>query len=178
MPREKHQLFKPPASLRYVCRPNVSEHCAIQLSIHLREQEREKKFKEKKKAYKEQKLSTRKRAAKEACHAYIRERDKNDPCICCGLPLGDDFHAGHFLESGNYSSIRYDEDNIHGQRLQCNHHKGGDSGEYEVRLRKKIGARRVNRLHKIKSEIKRWTVEELRQIENDFKAKLEALLNA
>ena len=169
--RPAAEMTKPPASLRYVCKPHIKA-CMATLSIQLREKQKDAKFKEKKKAYKETKIATRKRAAKEACHAYIRERDKYQPCICCGRPLGESYDAGHFLESGNYSYVRYDEDNIHAQRADCNRHKGGDSGEYEIRLRAKIGDARVDRLHEIKRVVKRHSVDELREIEAYYKCKL------
>ena len=173
-PREMAEMTKPPASMRYVCKPHLSD-CLIDLSKKLIEKANEAKFQVKKKAYKENKVSTRKRALKEICHEYIRERDKFDLCICCGEPLGDGFEAGHFQESGNYSSTRYDEDNIHGQRKHCNRHKGGDSGSYEIRLRKKIGDARVDRLHEIKHTVTRYTVDGYRELEAYYKDKLQQL---
>jgi len=123
-------------------------------------------------------LKTRKRAAKEICHLYIRTRDKGDDCICCGEPLGDDYHAGHFIESGSGSKIRYDEDNIHAQRLHCNSFKGGDSGMYRVNLIKKIGIKRVERLESMKSLIVKRTVKDYLEIEKYYKDKLKVLNNA
>ncbi len=118
---------------------------------------------------------TRKRAAKEACHEYIRFRDKDELCICCGQPLGENYHAGHFLESGNNSKIRYDEDNINGQRLRCNYYKGGDSGDYERNLRIKIGDKRVDRLIANKGGTMKRTADDYREIEKDYKEKLKEL---
>jgi hypothetical protein len=155
--------------------PVCSTDCSVEYGLKKAGEKKEAEFKERKKAYMEEKRSTRLRAAKEACHAYIRERDKNELCVCCGEPLNDDYHAGHFMESGNYSNIRYDERNIHGQRLHCNMHKGGDSGEYEIRLRAKIGDQAVDELHRIKSVVKRWTIDELRGIERYYKEKLAEL---
>ena len=99
-----------------------------------------------KKEYNANKLPTRKLAAKKACHEYIRARDKGNPCICCERPLGDGYHAGHFQESGNNPKLRYDENNIHAQRLDCNTFKGGDSGWYKENLIVKIGLDAVNEL--------------------------------
>ena len=129
----------------------------------------------KKKEYNENKISTRKRATKEACHEYIRARDKDKLCPCCNKPLGDDFHAGHFLESGNNPKIRYYEDNIHGQRSHCNLFKGGDSGDYEINLRVRIGDERVNRLKELKGGTVKRTADDYREIESYYKAKLKAL---
>ena len=118
----------------------------------------------------------RKTALKAACHAYIRERDKDKLCPCCNEPLGSDFHAGHFLESGNHPQIRYDEDNIHGQRLYCNKFKGGDSGDYEKNLRIRIGDERVDRLLSMKFGKCTMTTDDMIKLENYFKQKLKDLL--
>lgn len=131
--------------------------------------------KAKKKAYNENKLSTRIRATKEACHAYIRLRDKDKLCPCCLEPLGDDFHAGHFLESGNNPRIRYDEDNIHGQRSHCNLFKGGDSGDYEINLRIRIGDERVDRLKSLKGGTVKRTADDYREIEAYYKEKIKRI---
>jgi len=121
---------------------------------------------------KKNKLSTRKRAAKEACHAYIRFRDKGGSCICCEKPLGDDYQAGHFQESGSNSQIRYHEDNIHGQRLQCNYYRGGDIGHYEDNLRAKSGNDRVDYLLANRGGVVKRTADDLRAIEKYYKEKL------
>ena len=125
--------------------------------------------KAKKKVYNDNKLSTRKRASKEACHEYIRLRDKNEACICCGEPLGNDYHAGHFQESGNNPKLRYDEDNIHGQKSSCNIYKGGDSGYYKENLIKKIGVDRVNKLLENKGGTVKRTAQDYRDIESYYK---------
>lgn len=120
-------------------------------------------------------LRTRKKAAKSICHEYIRERDKFDPCICCGKPLGDNYQAGHYLESGNNPKIRYDEDNIHAQRLDCNFFKGGDSGFYRVNLIKKIGLEKVERLESMKGGSVKRTTKDYLEIERHYKEKLKGL---
>lgn len=120
-------------------------------------------------------LKTRKAAAKKACHDYIRARDSGKGCICCGKSLGANYHAGHFIESGNNPQIRYDEDNIHGQRLDCNFFKGGDSGDYQTNLIKKIGIDRVNRLKNMSGGTMKRTPDDYRAIEKYYKDKLKKL---
>ena len=121
-------------------------------------------------------LKTRKEAAKKACHEYIRKRDSGKGCICCGKPLGNNYHAGHFLESGNNPLIRYDEDNIHGQRLDCNFFKGGDSGNYKDNLTLKIGIDRVNRLLNLQGGTIKRTADDYLVIEKHYKDKLKSLI--
>ena len=168
--------------LGYVC----DQDCLFKLISINQEKEREKKLKKlygpksgrkkgKTQSECENDLKTRKDAAKIACHAYIRERDKGLHCICCGKPLGDDFQAGHYLESGNNPHVRYDENNIHGQRLDCNYFKGGDSGNYEINLRAKIGNKRVDWLKtQLGGTVKR-TPQDYKEIELHYKAKLKEL---
>ena len=117
-------------------------------------------------------IKTRKKAAKLACHAYIRFRDRNELCICCNLPLGDNYHAGHFMESGNNPKTRYDENNIHGQRVYCNTYKGGDSGNYKENLIKKIGVFEYWCLMMKKGGLDTRTADDYKAIELYFKQKI------
>lgn len=154
----------------------VSAYCnkdsAIEWALENQQKGRDKIDKiERKKNIKAKKsnLKTRKDAAKKACHDYVRARDSGKPCICCGKPLGNNYHAGHFLESGSNPQIRYDEDNIHGQRLDCNFFKGGDSGDYQENLIAKIGLEAVNRLKNLKGGVVKRTADDYLVIERYYK---------
>ena len=121
-------------------------------------------------------ITTRRKAAKLACHAYIRKRDEHLPCICCNKPITGQAHAGHFIESGNYPFIRYNEDNIHRQRADCNTFKGGNSGDYEGNLRAKIGDERVDYLLDNKDKpMPKATAQYYKDIELHYKAKLKSI---
>lgn len=121
----------------------------------------------------------REKAAEKACHAYIREKDMGKPCACCGQPITETsgYHAGHFYESNNYPYLRFDEDNIHGQRADCNFFKSQQAGQYRERLIEKIGEERVMRLDTLRHEPIKWTCEDLIRIEKHFKKKLKELKN-
>jgi len=122
-------------------------------------------------------LKTRKEAAKTACHAYIRARDKGLPCICCDEPTNKDSQAGHWIPSGQNPQVRYDEDNIHLQRLNCNYFKGGDSGNYKYNLIKKIGIERTERLESKQGGTMKRTCEDYLEIEKYYQDKLRVLNN-
>ena len=122
-------------------------------------------------------IKTRKKGAKDACHAFIRARDRGLACICCDRELGPKYDAGHFHESGNFSFIRYHEDNIHAQSVHCNQYKGGDSGDYERNLRIKIGDERVDWLRANRNTIIKRTAEDYKVIEAEYKQKLKELQN-
>ena len=128
------------------------------------------------KVFRRQDVKIRKGAAKEACNLYIRTRDKGKKCICCDRDLGDEYHAGHFWESGLNSYIRYDEDNIHGQTIYCNRFKGGNSGFYRERLIEKIGIDRVVRLDITRSIPIKRTADDYKEIEIHYKSKLKQLM--
>ena len=152
-----------------------SYDCATQYAKQKAKKDKEQADKKFKREFYEKDPKTRAKAAKEWCHRYIRERDSGKPCICCNRPLGGKFDAGHFHESGNYSRIRYHEDNIHGQRSDCNMHKGGDSGDYRVNLIKKIGQDKVDWLDSQRSGVIKRTAQDYKEIENYYKAKLKEL---
>ena len=114
------------------------------------------------------------KATERACHAYIRERDKDQPCISCGTWDALEFHAGHFIPVGRAKSIRYDEANISKQCDECNVHLNGNATAYEVRLIARIGKAEVERLKTAPKE-KKWTREELKEIAATYRAKLKSL---
>ncbi len=129
----------------------------------------------KKRAFYDNDVKTRKKGAYTWCHRYIVKRDEGLDCQCCGKPMDGAIHAGHFLESGNNSFLRYHEDNIHAQRGQCNFFHGGDSDDYEGRLRLKIGNDRVDYLLANKGGIVKRTAQDYKEIEDYYKAKYKGI---
>jgi hypothetical protein len=55
-------------------------------------------------------------------------------------------NAGHFYSAGQFSAIRWDEDNVHGQCIACNNFKHGNLLAYREGLLAKIGEKRLQRL--------------------------------
>jgi len=95
------------------------------------------------------KLATRdtkwlKAKAIEYFNAFIRERDKDLPCISCGEYR--DLCAGHYWAAGNFESVRFNEVNINGQCDQCNGHLHGNLILYGKALIKKYGQEAVDNL--------------------------------
>ncbi|XKM12681.1 recombination protein NinG [Orbaceae bacterium ac157xtp] len=85
-------------------------------------------------------LKTRSERLKEAqivFNAYIRERDKNEPCISCGRYHTGQYHAGHYRSVGACPELRFCELNVHKQCSACNNHKSGNILEYRINLVKK-----------------------------------------
>ena len=160
--------FEPLRPLQSVCSPG----CAYTKVSKLR-------IKTEKEAYKIEKdrIKTRSDWIKEvqhACNAYIRARDRDQPCISCGKRLEKGYHAGHFRPT-THAPTRFNEDNIHGQCIQCNLYLHGNTERYKESLVLRIGLDRVNKLFE-PHEPAKWTIEDLKTMKTEFKLKLKALL--
>lgn len=162
-------------------RPRNNFHSIQCLLTYTRQKQKEEQLKATAKLYQQRTKTTdsKKRAKVRAiywCHKYIRERDKGNNCICCGIPVPEkQAHAGHFIPAGIHSFIRFDERNIHLQHEQCNLHRGGDSGDYEANLIKKIGKAAVLELKENKHRTIKRTEEDYKRISKHYQAKLKAL---
>lgn len=123
--------------------------------------------------------------AQTAFNAYIRERDKDKPCICCGATKaagdaalhGGGWDAGHYISRGHASHLRFDERNVHKQRKGCNKPGGSTRAKYRVGLVARIGEDAVLALEALEyAEATRGeTVEELKAIIATYRAKLREL---
>jgi len=150
---------------------------------HNKETIRKKKVKEKAKLNSEDRQYQLKLAEK-AFNPYIRERDRDLPCVSCGYvfkAIGtmrvDDIrqaHAGHFRPAGNHAILRFNEDNVWKQCSVCNTHKSGNVGAFERELRRRIGDERVDYLLNTNTPYKH-TIEELKGIQALYKKKLKQL---
>jgi hypothetical protein len=181
--------FTPTRSFQKWCSPD----CAVVLARQAQERQRKSIAQRERREIKvrKEKLKSVGDYTKEAqteFNRFIRERDKDQPCICCGSYGSDEdwltggkWDAGHFLSRGAYPELRFDEDNCHKQLKTCN----GGSGKYAAkgrtvaqgyreRLIQKIGQERVDRLEG-PHEPKRYTVEDLKAIKAEYRAKTKEL---
>lgn len=118
-------------------------------------------LKAKVKQKKEPTLAKLKKTVRTVFHRWIRERDKELPCISCQR-WSDKFDAGHYINQGSSGALRYNEDNVHKQcSFNCNNKLSGNKIEYRISLVKKIGVERVEWLEEHRTDIKRWDREEL-----------------
>ena len=108
-------------------------------------------------------------------NAYIRNRDKNKPCISCGRSLIGKFDAGHFFSVGAYPNLRFSEDNVFGQCVACNQHRHGNINEYSVQLPLRIGIERYEQLLAIRSQPLKLTTAEIKELIVEYKTKLKTL---
>lgn len=129
--------------------------------------------------------------AQQAFNAWVRERDHDQPCICCGsYGKGEDWltggkwDAGHYLSRGSHPELRFEPDNCHKQLKSCNAgsskyaRKGRTVAEgYRQRLIKKIGLERVEWLNGA-HEPKHYTIEELQALTKHYRAEARKLVKA
>ena len=112
-----------------------------------------------------------------ACHAFIRARDARAPCISCGATYSPQWDAGHYRPSGVNSALRFDDRNINKQCVRCNQYMSGNLTLYRIGLVDKIGEEEVSALES-NHETKRWTREELQEVERHYKARLKGLTDS
>lgn len=116
-----------------------------------------------------------------AFNAYIRERDKFKPCISSNSPWQRGFEAGHFFTVKQYTALRFDEDNVHGQSIGDNRFKEGNNEDYSVNLVNRIGKERYDKLMEraslSKQTVKQWSLYELQEIRKEYINKLKQLRN-
>ena len=77
-------------------------------------------------------------------HKYIRNRDKDKPCISCGKYTT--LQAGHFYSAGNNPTVRFNPNNVHGQCKRCNYFFSGNLIPYKQNLINKIGQERFDKI--------------------------------
>lgn len=119
-------------------------------------------------------LSDHLREAQQAFNAYIRERDKNEPCISCSRFHQGQYHAGHYLSVGARPNLRFDEKNVHKQCQPCNTHLSGNLVNYRIGLIKKIGHQAVESLESDR-EPRRYRIEDAKRIKADYRERFREL---
>jgi len=106
---------------------------------------------------------------------WIRERDKNEPCISCGVTktYKDEWDGGHFHKAENYTGVIFNEHNVNKQCKNCNKNLDGNLISYRQGLVKKIGLKAVEELEELANNTRyyKWSDEELQQIKNKYKIK-------
>lgn len=158
--------------------------CAMKLARKQRESAERQVAKVARKADREakEKLKTRSdwmREAQTAFNAFVRFRDRDQPCICCGQPLhsgdvGGQYDCGHYRSVGSAPHMRFDERNAHAQRKQCNRWGSGRAVDYRIGLIARIGLEAVEDLEADQS-IRKWTIDELKAIRDEYRTRLRDL---
>jgi hypothetical protein len=142
------------------------------------ESEKEKVWKKKKAKAKQDlmTLSDYLKLAQQVFNKYIRLRDKGQLCISCQKTPKKQ-NAGHYFSSGGHSNVRFDEDNVHLQCEHCNTFLSGNLLNYQIEIEKRIGAEKLIELQTKAHIVKKWSIEELKEIINEYKQKVKQIEN-
>ncbi|MCP9731561.1 recombination protein NinG [Pseudomonas sp. GBPI_506] len=114
------------------------------------------------------------REAQAAFNAWVRARDASQPCISCGRHHEGKYDAGHYRTVGSNPALRFEPLNCHKQCVPCNQHKSGDIVNYRISLVLRIGQDKVDWLEG-PHEPRRYTIDDLKAIRADYKARLKQL---
>lgn len=117
------------------------------------------------------------REAQAIFNQWVRLRDAALPCISCGRHHEGKYDAGHYRTVGSNPALRFEPLNCHKQCVPCNQHKSGDIVNYRINLVQRIGAEAVAFLEG-PHEPRRYTIEDLKAIKAEYRAKIKALKEA
>lgn len=113
--------------------------------------------------------------AQHAINKYARVRDADLPCISCGITYSSIWHGGHFISVGANSTLRFVEENINKQCVQCNFSKGGNALLYRIAMLSKYGIEIVEKLESFHAPVKK-TISECIEIKKVYDEKTKYLL--
>lgn len=164
------QYFEPQKPLQAVC----GLSCAILHGRQLRQDKIKREVREARKKLRSEDKGFWKLKAQRRFNDFIRERDKDLPCISCGEFNREGFHAGHYISVGANCSLRFEEMNVHKQCSHCNTHKSGNATLYRVRLLQRIGASNVEWLEGPHPR-KNYRLEDFKEIYRIYSEKLKEL---
>lgn len=181
--KECKELFTPIYStVQMVCSPKCAYAYSKRRDTDIKEQNSvllEKMAKERKERIG---LTTLLESVKTVCHTYIKLRDNGKPCISCGTQWHKDFQAGHFYKAELFSSLKFDENNIHGQCVKCNIRLEGNLNDYELNLPKRILKPLYDELkdkaQKDKQNNFKWCREDLKAIRTYYRNKIKEIKKA
>lgn len=159
--RQCQTYFEPRSSTQVVC----GWECAIELNNVQR-------IRISKKETRDAKLRLKSKAdwareAQSAFNKYIRERDRELPCISCQRFHTGQYHAGHYISVGAHPELRFDECNVHKQCSVCNNHLSGNIIKFRPNLIVKIGLAEVERLEG-NNPLMKYTIDDLKRIKKEY----------
>ena len=99
---------------------------------------------------------------------FIRQRDKDKPCISCGMPLkenkfGGTVDAGHFRSIGSAKHLQFEERNVNSQCKQCNRDLQGNHSEYRKGMIVRYGMGEVEWLEADQRD-RKYTIDDLKSL--------------
>ncbi|MCG8709248.1 recombination protein NinG [Brenneria sp. 4F2] len=168
--------FTPNRPLQLVCSPS----CAYQYQKRQKEKQQKDAEAKSRREWRERKAKLKplkhwEDLTQRVVNDYIRERDRELPCISCGTWETVQWEAGHYRSRGAASHLRYNEDNIHKQCHRCNDELSSNAIPYRAALVSKIGLERVMALENNNTP-HRYTRDELDALRAHYRALTRALI--
>jgi hypothetical protein len=108
-------------------------------------------------------------------NTYIRTRDKDKNCISCNKKLVGKYDAGHFFSVGAYPNLRFNENNVFGQCVNCNRDKHGNVKEYDLRLQNILSIEEYNKLLNDRNKPALLTIEDIKELIAIYRVKTKEL---
>jgi len=172
-----HINFKPTQFLQKFCRTN--DECLLKEALYLLDKKKKADLKKRNKETVEKKkslmtLSDWIKIAQTNFNYFIRLRDKGSVCISCQKPAKKE-NAGHYFNANNHYNVRFNEDNVHKQCEYCNTSLSGNLIPYRKYLIMKIGVERFEKLEEIAYLTRKFTIEEVKEINEIYKQKAKEL---
>lgn len=136
-----------------------SPECGAKYSIRLKEKMEAKKWIEQKSKIKAnlKSYSEKLNDAKKVFQKWIRERDKDLPCISCGATFSNPcWDAGHYKKAELYRGVIFNENNAARQCRRCNYFLDGNELNYRQGLINRIGLCEVINLENLAEETKKY----------------------
>lgn len=115
-----------------------------------------------------------------AFNAWVRFRDRFEPCIDCGKHASGDaltggaYDAGHYLSRGSHPHLRFDERNVFKQLKGCNRPGGTTAASFRAGVVARIGLAAVEALEADR-ESRHYSVDDLIALTAHYKKKLKEL---
>jgi hypothetical protein len=114
--------------------------------------------------------------AQQVFNKFIRLRDAGENCISCNKPALKE-NAGHFYNANNHWNVRFNEHNVNLQCEYCNTYLHGNLIEYRENLILKIGFYKFCILKEESSKTRKFSIDELKDLINVYKAKIKNIEN-
>ena len=128
------------------------------------------------------KKSTAKKRAWKAFSEYIRRSYADDngyvSCVTCGetRQWNDRIDAGHYIPKSRGDAIYFVEENVHPQCKGCNKSEGGKHEYYYKYMLEMYGEALIEELRQLSKTTKHYSINDLLEIEREYKEKLKCLI--
>lgn len=171
-------MFKPFSSLAKVCSMACSlDYVDSQKAVKAKKavKEFDKTTRAMKKAANDVDKAFWQKKAQAKFNEFIRERDKNKPCISCQTTKQVKYDAGHYVPRGRSAALAFNEFNCHKQCSNyCNVNMSGNLIAYRSALVEIYGIEKVEWLEG-HHEMPKYRIEDYKSIYIEYKSKLESL---